>query len=311
MKKIVFFLIAIFSTPGLFAQLDINLNLQPGEAYPLRSRNVINIEQKLLGQPIFTFVIADIKSSYRIVSGDSRKGYKAKVKYDWIIVRMISDNYNIFLNSSLSKQNIQFSQIIKSIENKEFNVEISPKGKIKSIDGLKLIIEDSFMNYMGLVNREIIESTIVRLIGEESLMDYFSELSGVYGNSNLKIGDQWEHSYDIFSGFDARVTTKMTFTNLEDNVVTVIQRGSVSCNDVEQQMMLFSESKVNTELRGTQTGKIFLDLKTGWPLKAYSNQVLRGTVRESSGTNEWEIVINSKSTLKEKGADGDLFAPEM
>lgn len=121
--------------------------------------------------------------------------------------------------------------------------------------------------------------------------------SAIFPDKKVKVGDTWEISTKVESGFTLNLVTKYTLKSMDKESYTIegIAKGTTDNT-------YFEDNGVYTkyDLQGDVISTIILDKKTGWTKDAKISEIFNGTTGvkySEDSTEESSLPINIKNEI--------------
>lgn len=279
MKKLFFFLTAAFmimtvsviqsckSASKASTSKLLKFSLEQGKGYDYEI--VWDLDTKVAGQVsnisiagLYSMNVTSIDNNVRSVS-TAYKSLRMNMKmagmtFDIDSDKPAADNGDTDINKNpLGMMN----KVIAGMVGKTFIIKVDEEGKVLEVTGFERIIND-MVDSMGMdetVKMQVIAS-MKEQFNDESIKDQFSQVFTIFPNKEIKTGDSWEKDYSTGGKMAAKYITTYTVKEIEGDHVTLSAKTKIGSN------------AENQEIKGTQTGNIIVDSKTGLIINAEFDQ---------------------------------------
>ena len=294
-KNLVFAgLFLISGTTIVSAQINLSFNPEKGKKYEYRQELNQNIKQNMMGQEIpmetemnvtYLMEITDVKAE----EIHTQFTYK---EFAYIIsspmMKMGYDSKNPVEDPTFLDQ--LFGSMFGTLIDKPFTVIIAPDGSIKSVTGMKEIV-DSMVGETG--NDQMasqIGGQMKMQFNDDAMKNMLEQSFKIYPNRAVKKGDSWNlQSTTEINNINVLSKTKYILKDVSKNTAIVL---------VESEIAMKPGESMEGNLAGTQTGTISIDPKTGMTLSGETTQIIKG-VMQIQGF-EVQLDINSKTKIATK-----------
>jgi predicted RNase H-related nuclease YkuK (DUF458 family) len=294
-KNLVFAgLFLISGTTIVSAQVNLSFNPEKGKKYEYRQEMIQNIKQNMMGQEIpmetemnvtYLMEIMDVKAE----EIHTQFTYK---EFAYIIsspmMKMGYDSKNPVEDPTFLDQ--LFGSMFGTLIDKPFTVIIAPDGSIKSVTGMKEIV-DSMVGETG--NDQMasqIGGQMKMQFNDDAMKNMLEQSFKIYPDRAVKKGDSWNlQSTTEINNINVLSKTKYILKDVSKNTAIVL---------VESEIAMKPGESMEGNLAGTQTGTISIDPKTGMTLSGETTQIIKG-VMQIQGF-EVQLDINSKTKIATK-----------
>ena len=290
MKHIVLFLYFSLTSIVVLGQSKLQYSLKKGDIFTI----------KQTAQQIIT---QQIDSASHIITNNISGLLEFKV------LEEIDDNYKIAL--SFKDLNLDISSSIQGVlmsvkakeviegdmQSKIFNAILNTPVEIilsKTGNILEAIGGDSLVNKMtfasGLEDQfslNMMRKSLEKEFGSEALSNSYKQLTYIYTNEKVSVGDTWENEYQ------GKLTTKNSWTldNLTDTNAIISGKATVIMNVVDPATTM--------KLNGTQETSITTDIASGFILKMKVEGFSEGfSTSVQMGNQEIPTTISSTITYE-------------
>ena len=250
-------LVAFIATTSLIsAQTSLAYNLKVGDQFKVsqvanqdivQDMNGKKHEMKNLLEGDFTFIVEEINDSL----------YGLKFKFDRFKMvsssNLIGEIMNINTNDSIADDDIE-GKIFAQLVTVDLGMKMYKNGKIKSIKGSNVLIS-KMINAVGDLDeftKEVMKESMKSEFSNESLSKSFEQMTYIYPNHAVNIGDTWENN------FEGDLSSKNTWTleSITNDDIVITGKSSVIFNDTDVDVAM--------NLTGDMTSNIITSKKTGF-----------------------------------------------
>ncbi|MEM5564433.1 DUF6263 family protein [Psychroserpens sp. AS72] len=246
----------IATTSVLNAQTSLTYNLQVGDQFKIKQVANQDIVQDMNGQKHemknllegdFTFIVEEVNDSL----------YGLKFKFDRFKMvsssNLIGEIISVNTNDSIADDDIE-GKIFAQLVTVDLAMDMYKNGKIKSIEGSNELIS-KMVNAVGDIDeftKEVMKESMKGEFSNESLSKSFEQMTYIYPNTTVNIGDSWEND------FEGDLSSKNTWTldNITDDEIIITGKSSV--------IFLNKDADVEMNLNGDMTSNLIISKETGF-----------------------------------------------
>lgn len=238
-------------------------------------------EMKNLLESDYTFVVAAITDS----------SYMINFKFDKFKLETTSNLYGTLLDVDTSKEvedtDLEgkiFSGLILSV----LKMEMLKTGKIKEISGTENMI-DSMISNAGIEDeftKQLMIEAMKKEFGDESLSKSFEQMTFIYPNKEVEIGESWTNRY-----YGDMECTNVWTLNALGEYIDLSSKSDIKMN--------IEEDSHTMSLEGTQDTVIKANKSTGFATEMEVISEVQGiTIMSQMKSIEIPTTINSTTTYK-------------
>jgi hypothetical protein len=258
----------IATTNFIHAQTNLTYNLKVGDQFKMeqvanqdivQDMNGKKHEMKNLIEGDFTFVVASINDSL----------YQLKFKFDRFKMMSTSsimgEILSVNTNANITEDDIEgkiFAELVKV----NLTMTMYKNGKIKFIEGSNALISQ-MVNAVGDIDdftKEVMKESMKEEFSNKSLAMSFEQMTYLYPNKTVKIGDTWDNS------FKGELSSKNTWT------LKSITNDDVTITGLSIVTFLNKDADVEMRLEGDMTSDLTTSLETGFIKTMTTNSTVKG-----------------------------------
>ncbi|MES2647297.1 MAG: DUF6263 family protein [Bacteroidota bacterium] len=187
------------------------------------------------------------------------------------------------------------SRMMNAMMGSEFIVTISKQGDVKNITGKDALVQ-RIINAAGVTDsmmQEQMVTGIQNFMSDEILKNMMEQSFKIFPATKVKKGDSWKSNMVITKPLPMNIQTTFLLKDVKGKEATIDLSSIVSPGTGGMQMMGVN---VETELGGTQTGSMQVDMETGMALNADISQNITGKMKAMG--EEMPMTIQSVITMK-------------
>lgn len=258
------------------AQTSLNLNLVQGKEYRQNSNVKMTMTQNFSGQTMN--IVAEVKGTMKyLVKAVTPAGYDMDVMYEAMSMEMQMPQATMKFSSENPSAEDMFSQVLASMVNKPFQVQLSKSGKVVSVKNVESLFTSAFDKFPDLseAQKAQIKGQLEQSYGEKAFASSIETVFAIYPDKPVKIGEKWTTQTKLKSGVTANIAS--TFEYVEEGADFRRIRGDSKITAEENgEYVNSSGMDMKFNMNGTMTSDIKVDKKTGWVVEAKITQDIAG-----------------------------------
>ena len=252
----------------VWSQAEIpRYHLKPGERYFITQELIqeTKTENSNLKDNITLDINCTVEFMVRSISSDGN--YYFTCRYKNLGLSFFSPRADLYISS----QNPAFSKIkdyLKELENRSFQIVLSPFGELLEADSLDPVIDSLFSEAAkGTRDHELFTRTLKEAFGSNALSGLVNTVLNVYTSS-----PDDNRVKDATISFNARsLPVKNSFYYLPVNEKSLRVQG-VGIIEESEDIIEYGHTLIRTTMLGQQTYDLLFDRYTGWLIKGVSKQ---------------------------------------
>lgn len=246
----------------------LSYNLRPGERYMLE----IDIQQNthsesLRNDEISMYSLARIH--FRVDSTGPGGCIHMTAAYHDLLLSMLAPSLQIDINSAQGQDPL-LSAMVRSLEDRPFNVVMDHAGELQSLDGLRELF--SFPDLEA--GRDSLETEVIlNTLNEVYGPDAFTSLFGLFVSIYPVVQPIRNWTRDVtyyFNTKPVRISNRYLLSRATEEYIIIQGIGMLESESAYTEKN--GSSEVTSTVSGSQTYDIRADRRTGWPEKALSRQ---------------------------------------
>ena len=280
------FLFSLLLT-SLLGQTTLQYSLNEGDVFTIKQRAQQIITQELDGATHEITNNIDGILQFKVV-GKRDSVYEIALSFTDLNMKMISSIQGELMNvkaKEVAEGDMQ-SQIFNSLLNSPVQLILAKNGDILEVTGGDSLVS-KMANASGLEDEfsiNMMKKSLEKEFGSEALSSSYKQMTYIYPNKALGVGDTWKNEY---SG-KLSAKNRWTLNSVNDSVANISGEAEVT--------MDVKEPATTMKLTGTQTTAIIADLGSGFIQKMTVDGLSRG-ISTMSQMSDQEIPTTIKSTI--------------
>jgi hypothetical protein len=290
MKYFPAFIFLAFVCMPIFGQTDLQYHLSTGAIFKVRQDAQQTIVQELDGAAHEITNQINGVLEFKVV-GKKEENYLLELVFKDLNLKMTSSIQGELMNvraKEVVPGDMQ-SNIFNSILNSPITITMAKNGNILDVKGGNALVE-KMTNASGLEDAfslNMMKKSLEKEFGSEALSNSYEQMTYIYPENKVKVGDTWQNEY---KGKSAAKNT-WTLKALTVKEAKINGRSTVT--------MKISDPATTMELSGTQTTGITADMSTGFVSKMTVEGSSKGfSVIAQMGEQRVPTTITSKVTYE-------------
>jgi Family of unknown function (DUF6263) len=175
------------------------------------------------------------------------------------------------------------NKVMAGLVGKKFMIKVDEEGKVLEVTGFEKIINNMIDSMEMDDNTKVqVMASMKDQFSDQTIKDQFAQVFTIFPNKEIKVGDSWEKKYTTGGKIGAEYATTYTVKEIEGDHVSLTTRTNIGTDGGAQ------------DIKGTQSGNIIVDSKTGLMIKGEFDQDL---VVKAEGNS---ILITGKGRIEGK-----------
>lgn len=293
--KIIITLLCSLASLGVWAQKTYSLkqNYPTGNKYDFSFVSDQIINQKIAGrsinstQTIGTDYIFDITEGH---NGDK----DIKVTYNRLFMKSNAMGNAMTLTSD--DQDSIKKNPFSGLKGASFYMTISPTGVVKTVAGIDKMLDNMAVR-MSKDTSQIkqFKSALSKQFSNEIVKQTMESSFKIYPDRVVKIGDSWTVDTKMQMSMPIETITQYTLKEVKDGIAILSVKGTLISKGNFEAM----GNKMETDLRGTNSGETSIDVKTGIVQNSHLRVELYGKMKSMGQDIDFEMQGINKIVGKE------------
>lgn len=295
-------LIALFNSCSS-PKVDLKLNLENGKSFLMAYQADMKMNQKIMGMSIDVIMKVDMELLFNTIGFDKDSNYIMETTYQTMSYKMNAQGQNIeFGTDKISKDSVM-NKFFNSFKGKSFTLIFNKRGKIIDVQGFDTIMTSFFENNLAEDSSKMkeVKELFNKNFGEESIKNNFSSFFGYFPEKEVSISEKWNNKITINSMFAFNVDNQYELIDNKDNLYNIGIQSNIK-TDLKNSIMEVQGMEMKFDMKGTQSGYIKIDQKTGWIKESEIKQKIVGDARMSKseipGGGNFTIPYTVESTTR-------------
>jgi Family of unknown function (DUF6263) len=250
---------AMFSNV-ITAQNTLQYNLKVGDSMTVFQKATQDIIQDLEGkkhemkssiEADYTFIVSQKTDSTFIISFNFERFKMLSTS------NLYGELFNVDTKKSITKDDVE-AQIFLGMIGSKLKMELLKNGKIKSISGTEKMINKMISN-AGITDeltKQVLIESMKKEFGSKSLAESFEQMTFIYPNKKVKIGDTWVNNYK--GNLNAKNIWKLDVLN--EKTIELSANSDVTMSSQEDTVSMSLTGKQQTTLTANKASGFIKDM---------------------------------------------------
>lgn len=278
------------------------LKLEQGKTYYQQAKQRNIIIQEMQEMPVEVSLKSESELSF-LVKAIEDGLYVLETQYAKISLAMdMPDGEKMNFNSSEDDGEL-VSALLAEMVGQTFEVRMNRQGEVKSIEGLRFLIQQSINKFPELrfEQREQVKAQIEETFGPLSLRDQLQQHTVIFPQKKVKPEEEWDLDKSIFVGVPAEVSMTYQLQKIVEHAYIIKGNGTMSVATTtpkEEQSPVLAY-----DLKGEISANLTISRRSGWIKQAEIVHHFKGKANlSSSNANGNSIPIQMKAQINVSGS---------
>lgn len=257
---------------------SFKLQPQPGSAYYYTIHNITDIDIDLNSKKVNNQNDVTVGLIYNI-NKDSAGNFLFKITYDSFHVVIKKDGQTMEFDASNGAYAINsVEKMLAILKGNSLFITIDKQGKVMAVNGYQEIADRLVeeMKITDIIERRQIQSQLAAMAGEGFIKNNIEQNFNFFPDSSLAVGDTWNKNITASTELGLSIPATYKFSSVDDDIATI---KSTSDINTENQKINVTGNEVTASLKGSESGKVKLEIKTGMVTRATSNVSIKGNIQ--------------------------------
>ncbi len=242
---------------------DLRLKLKVGEVYTLQATIDQDITQEIPQAPVLKFhQMLQMGLNCAVASIDADANYNMEITYKSLAYKITGLPEPIeFDSNGADNKNFPLADIV----GKTYQLTMSPIGKVLDVKGADLLVDNLVDNMTAPpeVKAVLSKEALKNQFGDKATQEMMNSLISSFPEQPIKQGEHWLQEFSIQYGYPVRLHIDYTLLAVSDNQAALdVKISRMPLADAPK--MTVGDITFSYQLKGEDTGKIHLDLRSGW-----------------------------------------------
>jgi predicted secreted protein len=259
--------------------------------FSITSDQIIN--QKIGGQDVH--LTQNIGTDYTFDITEGHSGEKdVKVTYNKIFMKSVGMGNTMIFNSD--DQDSTKKNPFSGLKGASFYMIVTPNGAIKSVAGIDIMLNKMAAKMTTDTSQvKQIKDALSKQFSAEVVKQTMESSFKIYPDRAVKIGDSWTVDTKMQMSMPIETITQYTLKEVKDGIAVLSVKGTLVSKGNFEAM----GNKMETDLKGTNSGETSLDIKTGIVLNSHLRVELYGKMKSMGQDIDFEMQGINKIVGKE------------
>lgn len=307
---IIFVLISMILFNGCIQKkVKLSLNLKKGDYFKINMLFEQKVTEEIKDRKTQVDSGYNIGCSCFVTDVDENKNSTIQVSFDSLNMKSVTNNgQTLEYNSGDPTADMNdLNKVYSTLIGKKITVKVSQDGKVKEVMGIDKIIDEVLkeLNIKNNKQEEEIQKMIVEQFGDEALKKQVENITSVYPDEPVKVGDTWEKKTDISSEYPLQAESKYTLKESKDGMSEIMVESKVKTKD-DAEPLILGNIKISYDIEGTQNGTLNVDEESGITKHVEMNHKYSGKIKFTSedpniGAQTFPMTVEGRTVISIAG----------
>ncbi|WP_316802641.1 DUF6263 family protein [Pedobacter nototheniae] len=261
----------------------IKQNYPVGKKYDYNITSDQIIKEKVSGQEIN--LTQNIGTDYTFDITDGKAGDKnVKVIYNRITMKSVAMGNTMVMDSDQGNEDKQ--NPFSGLKGATFNMVFGSDGAIKSVTGINEMLDGMVVKMTSDSSQlKQLKASLSKQFNAEAMKQTMESSFKLYPEKPVKIGDTWTVDTKMQMSMPIETNTTYVLKEVNDGIATLNVKGTLISKGNFETM----GNNMETDLKGTNSGDVQLDVKTGMILNSHLRIEMFGIVKTMGQDIDFEI----------------------
>lgn len=281
--------------------IDLHLRWKQGQIFQIYWNTEQFIDQEAMGQKTQIQQTIGTGYTFETRSVDTAGTARVLVGFKRIYFKVQTPQGVLEYNSEKPPQQVPpLAQGFAALLGRQFTMEINSQGKVLSLDGVDKMIEDVMGSLKAgdAQQRAQLQLQLKQQFGNEALRQMMEQMMALYPGRRVKIGESWNKTLQMGGAVPMTLKRQWTLIAVRGGYAFLRVKADILPNKNSPPLRM-GPLELRYNLTGHQTGTLFLQIESGFPMRGKSKQFLQGTIQVSSKAPNvppkmnWPVKINT------------------
>ena len=283
------------------AQISLSYQTKVGDTYSTTLSMAQNIKQSMMGTD-------QAATNEQVISVDFKTNsssdglFTSDLLYKRVIINQNSPMGTTGFDSQTSGDDIPPAlRGYASLVDKGYQISFDKTGAIQSVSGVNAMI-NGMVEELALPTEEAkssLKANLVSQFNDETMKSQIQNSLIIYPKGKINTGSTWVIDQSVSAPYPLNISTTYTLKDYDTDFAYITVSSAISSG--ENSNMSLQGAEVQFELKGTQTGSVKVDRKTGFILESNLEQNTSGLMKVIS-PQQMDIPMELKGVISIKGA---------
>ena len=273
---------AFFSVASLAAAAPISLRLlwKQGQRFQIYWDTEQEIDQVAMGQKMR--VLQNIGTGYlfETLAVTPKGEAQVKITFKKVVFKLQTAGQVVEYDSARPAKEVHpMAQGFAALLDQHFSMKIDAEGRVLSLQGVDAMFRSVMERIKGgsPEQRAQMATQLQQQFGDQALRQMMEQMMAIYPEKPVNIGDSWEKSLVMTGAVPMILKRKWTLVALRGKFAFLRLEAAISPNTQGKPLQMGPIS-MRYELSGKQTGTLFVEMESGFPMRGRSTQDLKGKI---------------------------------
>lgn len=278
---------------------DYDLNLNPGEAYPLHFKTLFEGEQTLMGQKQITQseLVHHLRFLVNEVVDD---GYNGHVYFEKTILN-INLQYGVLSVNSEEVTDNPISHVFYAMKQHPIMMHLEKSGEVKLLQTMDQyfdqILNEILVNELTLEEKIDLKNQLLEQFNDDNIQSQIELFTTSIPNKKVGKGSTWNKKIDISKPVAGHLKKKYEVVGIDEQTIELKIEGALTPNKKAAPVKV-QDYETTFNLKGPINGHLIIQTPTGWPITGTIIQSYEGHLDMKVNKKETKVPIVLKATTE-------------
>ncbi len=281
--------------------LTFNPGWEDDDTFSYKQTQETETDVSVMGQQQKTIQMQVMDYEYQVQDKKEDGSTDLDVVIKGLKVETSSPMFSMQYDSENADGSGQFDQLYGPMVDHKFDLMVDKNGKVTTFSGASEMFENIKEN-ANMPNMEQIMGSLETQFGDETLKENFASFSKFLPPNPVKVGETWTTNDTMSASMGFISNNTYTLKKRSGGKAIIEMTGEVASIPTDEPVEMMG-MKITYNLKGTQSGTIEVDEKTGYTLKSVIGQKMGGTMllnMPNMGEMEAAMELVSKTTTEKQ-----------
>ena len=292
-------LVLAFAALSLFTacknSYDFKFQPRAGSKYEVRMTTNSLTGQEMMGQKMEVKSLTEMVMLYDIQSAASDTAKTIKVTFKSLKSKQSANGQETVTDTNNPDTSNAVTKMMHAMMGSEFVVTMNSEGEVREVKGMNGLLPRiiAASNNTDEVTKEQMVAGMKNFMSDEILKNMMEQSFKIFPGNKVKTGDSWRKMMVIAKPMPMNIDSKFTLKDADGKLAKVNVASVITPGQGGMEMM---GMKIETEMSGTQSGSMDIDMETGMTISSDITQKVGGKMKAMG--QEIPMTINSVITTK-------------
>lgn len=287
------------------AAVELSLKLNKGKTFYERTAIEQKMTQEIMGQQQNAGLTIGMVQKADVLETDGQGNMRIRYTYTWTRLKQEGPMAAVDYDSAKQTTPPAGAEGFAALLGQSYSIQISPKGKVLGIEGVKEMAEAVRKKLPAGSNPDDGPSPLSSFLDEQGIREMTEQSMAVYPEQPVEVGASWTTKQTMKRGMPMFTESKLILGKREGGVATIGLVGTIK-PDLSGPPMDIQGMKMKIDMAGTQESTILMNEANGLVQSRKGRQDLKGQIKigaSAEGPFDMQIPMTMASTFTIETSD--------